>query len=172
MRASNLIAFAALIACSSTSSRQHASFAKLSFDMPEDWAPRESTRRGTATSVWTPADNDRHESLTVIRSQLASVVAQAGSPTLDNLVASVDGGLPGATVARAVPLFTTSGLAGVRTEIDYVPPGQRERYHRVHVVLVDREKASLVNLIYTAKAPAENLEALNLVLATLREGEG
>jgi hypothetical protein len=172
VRAPKLITLATLVACSGTTSRQHASFAKLSFDMPEDWASRDSIRRGTATSVWTPADNDRHESITLIRSQLANVVAQAGSPTLEGLVASADGGLPGATPARVVPLFTTSGLAGVRTEVDYVPPGQRARYHRVHVVLVDREKASLVNLIYTAKTPDENLEALNLVLATIREGEG
>lgn len=162
-----------LASCGGSSGTQHVAFAKLVFDMPSDWSSHDSIWRGTSTAVWTPDENaDAKESVTVIRSEKAAPVAQAGSPTLDSLVASADAGLPGAKTSSVIPILTQSGLAGVRVEVEFTPPGMRERYHRVHIVLVDHAHVSLIHVMYTARNPDEKRSALNLVLSTIRESEG
>jgi len=125
-----------------------------------------------STQIWTPADNEHHESVTVIRTELAPAMAKAGSPTLDNMVAAAIAGLPGAKSPIVSPFLTRSGLRGVRAEVDYVPPGARASYHRVHVVLSDHDGRSLVHVLYTARIPDEDAHALDLVLTTIHEGEG
>jgi hypothetical protein len=159
-----------LAACSGVSSRVHVTFARLDFDIPSDWTSRDSVRRGTATQMWTPTENERKESIMVIRSELAAVTAQAGSPTVDGLLADATRGLPGARAGTVVPVLTKSGLQGVSVDVSFVPPlAGGERYHRVHVVLLDRARSSLINVMYTAKDPEESHQTLDLVLSTIRE---
>jgi hypothetical protein len=167
-----LAALSALAACSGTSTRQSVKFSRLSFEMPEDWSHKDTLLRGSATSVWTPDDNVRKESVTVIRTIFAPAVAQAGSPALDSILANAESSLPGAKAMPVAPFLTRSGLPGARIDVEYVPPGQRERYHRVHVVLVDHERSSLIHVLYTARTPDAELSVLDTVLATIREGEG
>ena len=61
------------------------------------------------------------------------------------------------------------GLHGARIEVDFVPPGTRRVYHRVHAVIVAGD--SLVHVMYTAGDPDLSFEALNLVLGSLRHKE-
>jgi hypothetical protein len=162
-----LVLLAAVASCSGGSSNQHIAFAHLSFEVPHDWANQDSKWHGLATSVWTPSENERKESVTVMRSERARAVALAGSQMLEGLVANAQRALPDARVSAVVPVSTRGGLSGMRVDLDYVPPGLREHYHRVHVVLIDGN--SLVHVLYTAKAPDQAMTTFNLVLDTLRE---
>jgi hypothetical protein len=171
-RAIQLLGLATILSCSGTPSRHHVSFAHLGFEMPHDWERRESARRGIYAAIWTPEDNDRKESVTIIRTELAKATASAGSPTVDNVLATAVNGLPSAKTSIVVPILTRSGLHGVRVDVDYIPPGARELYHRVHAVLIDHDSGSLIHLLYTAKSPDERLDTFNLVLNTIHEGEG
>jgi hypothetical protein len=164
-----LALLAGLAACGG-SSNQRISFAHLTFEVPDGWGHKDTSRRGVATTVWTPDENDRKESITVIRTDEVPVAAQAGDAVLGQYLEDAQKGLPDARVAPVTTVHTRLGLMGVRTEVDYVPPGLRDRYHRVHVVLVDGR--SLVHVIYTARTGDPGHEALNGVLATIREGEG
>lgn len=165
-----MIALVALAACGRGSSRQRVDFAHLTFEVPSDWSHHDASLRGVKSSVWTPQDNARKESLMVIRSELAPMTAHADLSVLTQLVEGAQAALVDAHVSQPVTVKTQSGLTGVRIDVSYLPPGQHERYHRVHVVLVDR--ASLVHVLYTAKSPDPQLLALNSVLGTIREGEG
>jgi hypothetical protein len=73
--------------------------------------------------------------------------------------------------SKATPLKTARGLSGARIDVDFVPAGLTERYHRVHVVLADADGA-LVHVLYTAKKPDGDLKALSIVLDTIHHEEG
>ena len=168
------LAIAGVAGCgSSGSARQKAQLASLTFDVPAAWQHDDSHARGVATTVWHPAadDNERRETVTVIRSELSPAVAKAGAATISRLVARAQGALHDARVSAVTPVTTAHGLAGVRLEVDYVPPGLRQRYHRVHVVLADPDGLALIHVLYTARTPDDELDALNLVLGSIRHGE-
>lgn len=163
------VALAALAAAScSVGSKQHVTFAHLSFDVPGGWEHKDQSFKGVATTIWTPDSNDDRESLTIVRSEIASATTHANEAQLGDLLRRAEG-FSDAQVTAAKATTAASGLAGARVELDYVPPGQHERYHRVHVVLVDG--SSLVHVIYTAKQADPRLSALDLVLGSIREGE-
>lgn len=164
------VALVAVLGACSGSGSQQISFAHLMFQVPSCWDHHDDSRGGVATTVWTPSDNDRKESITVIRTDEVPVTAQASEGTLGQYLASAQASLPGARVGYVKPVHTKLGLSGVTTDVDYVPPGLRDHYHRVHVVLVDG--SSLVHVIYTARKADPDLEALNGVLATIHEGQG
>ena len=167
-----LVLILALAACGRGASRQRVEFANLTFELPGNWVHQDTSRRGLATTVWTPDDNaDRKESISVIRTELAPAVAQAGVPAIDRLLESAQVSLPDARMLGRSQVKTASGLTGTRIDISFVPPGLHERYRRVHVVLVDG--ASLVHVLYTARSPEDDLSTFNLVLGSIREqGEG
>ena len=166
------LALAALVlaACGRTSTRHRIDFAHLSFDLPGDWTHHEATRRGVDTAICTPTENDRKESVTVIRSELAPLTARAGGGTLSQLLETAQADLPGVRVSKVTSIKTDSGLSGARIEADFIPPGQTEHYYRVHVVLVDG--SSLVHVLYTARSADPDVGTLNAVLATIRDEEG
>lgn len=159
----------ALVACSSVRSKQHVDFARLSFDVPGDWTHHDKVFKGVATTIWTPDSNANHESLTIIRSEIAPATTRANEAQLGELLRRAQS-FAGTRVSSPVATTTPSGFRGSRLEVDYVPPGQHERYHRVHVVLVDG--SSLVHIMYTARSADPQLDALGLVLGSIREGEG
>jgi len=169
MRAALGLALCALTACNASSGHEHVTFAHLAFDVPGAWSNHDEVRRGVSTTMWTPEDNANKESITVIRTHAVGAVPQAGIATLDRLIKNATENLPGARVAGIVPVRTEHGLQGVRVDVSYVPPSTHERYRRIHVVLVDADRASLVLVMYTAKIADQQLEALELVLSTIRE---
>jgi hypothetical protein len=157
-------ALAAAISCGSSAS-QHVQVAHLGFSMPSDWHNVDSNQRGLVTSVWTPDENDHKESVTVIRTERSPDVAKAGQEAIETLLTSAQ--YPGSKVAATTTIKTKQGMSGVQIEVDYVPPGLKHSYHRVHVVLVDG--SSLVHVLYTALVPDPNLDTVNQVLASIRE---
>jgi hypothetical protein len=164
--ATAFVASALAIGCSGPSN-QHVRLGSLGFDVPGGWHNVDEVRRGVVTSVWTPDGNDRKESVTVIRTELAPNVANASAGLVAQLAEQAQRSLTDARITQAVALSTAGGLSGVRIEVDYVPPGLHERYHRVHIVLVD--KRTLVHVLYTAHEPDAHSEAFNLVLRSIRE---
>lgn len=92
-------------------------------------------------------------------------MATAGPAAIEGLLASAQ--VPGAKISATGPVKTEHGLSGVRIELDYVPPGMKHSYHRVHAVLVDG--STLVHVLYTARTPDPTLETFNQVLATIHE---
>ena len=169
--ASIIVALAGLAACSSAGPEE-IDFADLRFNMPANWLHKEERVRGAADSIWTPRTNDRKESLTVIRSSLARPIAQADSATLGQLLLSAQTALPHQHASETTPVITQSGLTGLRMDLEYVPPGLSVPYHRVHVVLVDKDHESLIHVLYTAKDPDPHFATLNMVLASIHEKEG
>lgn len=149
---------------------QHVAFAHLAFDVPGDWSHYDTSHRGVATEVWSPDSNGDKESLTVIRTELATIAVRPDPESLSTLLTQAQTSLPDAQVSNATPVKTHSGLWGARVDVDYVPRGLRDRYHRVHAVFVDG--TSLVHVMYTAKSPGAALATFDLVLSTIREGEG
>ena len=162
---------AALCACSSNDEppREHVKLASLGFDVPASWKRTDVARRGVATAVWQPEDNDRKESITVIRSELSPAVAQAGAAGIEPYLAAAQRALPHVHPSRVKRFTTATGIEGARVELDFIPPGQHETYRRVHVVLVDG--SSLVHVLYTAKQPDRAQTALRVVLDNLHHEE-
>jgi hypothetical protein len=165
---------------------EHVQVASLRFDVPAEWkqadrqAPEPPTepwkkvtwhRRGVVTAQWMPEANDRKESITVIRSARSAAVAGADASTLASLVATAQRSLANVHASAVIPIRTVHGLVGAQVEVDFVPPGQTGRYHRVHVVLAG-DHATLIHILYTARDPQPDLATLNRVLETLTDEEG
>jgi len=162
----------ALTGCSSrTTARQHAKLASLEFDIPADWHRADLTRPDVSTSEWTPEANERSEAVTIIRTTSSPAVAKAGVPALEPLLAAAQRSLTNAHASRVTRVTTARGLSGARIEVDFVPPGKQQSYHRIHVVLVDERSTSLIHVLYTAKSPDDELDALTAVLDTIRSEE-
>jgi hypothetical protein len=153
------------------SAHSRAQLASLRFDVPAEWTRTDLHQRGLATSQWVPQDNERKESIAIIRSERSPAVAMSGAATLEQLLAASQRSLRDVRASKATPLKTVHGFAGARIDVDFVPGGLTERYHRVHVVLADADGA-LVHVLYTAKTPDGDLKALSIVLDSIRHEEG
>lgn len=161
-----------LSACNDTTvSSQHAEVGSLRFDVPTGWKPSTMTEHGLLTGVWTPSPtaNARKESIAIMRTERSPLVATAGASALEPLLTRAQKALPDAKLSPIVPVKTRHGLRGFRIDVDYVPAGSHEHYHRVHVVLLDGK--ALVHVLYTARDPDARRAVLDEVLDTIREGE-
>lgn len=158
-----------LVACASGDDgppRVRVKHASLSFDVPADWQRVDYSRRGVATAVWQPNDNDRKESITVIRTEQSPAVAKAGATGIEPYLAAAQRSLPKARVSKTKRFTTASGLEGARVELEFIPQGMSEPYRRVHAVVADG--SSLVHVLYTAKQPDQDTDAIGVVLANLQ----
>jgi hypothetical protein len=165
------VTLALLSACNSdTMEGQHARLADLGFDVPAGWQRIDRQRYGVQSSEWTPEENGRKESLLVIRSETASLPPNADPAAVAKLLDDVPKGFGKATFSKPTPVTTRSGLVGARVEGDYLPPGASVRYHRVHVVLVEKSGA-VVHVLYTARRPDTSLTALALIIDSIRNEE-
>jgi hypothetical protein len=166
-----VIAVLALVAAGcgdSADATQSVQLASLTFDVPAGWERHEANRRDVEISEWAPDQNPRKESITVIRTQTAPAVAKAGLSALPPLLAASQKGLANARASRVTSVTTERGLAGARVDVDFVPPGLKTTYHRIHVILLDGSGA-LVHVLYTAREP--NATALNAVLSSIHRGD-
>jgi hypothetical protein len=116
--------------------------------------------------VWQPDDNDRKESITVIRTGLSPAVAKAGASGIEPYLAAAQRSLPDARVSKTKRITTAKGLHGARVDVEFTPQGQSEPYRRAHVVLVDG--SALVHVLYTALEPDRDFDALGVVLDNLQ----
>lgn len=159
----------AVSACGDESiTTQSAKLGRISFEIPAEWDRHDANRRSVEISEWTPDENSRKESITVIRSQTSPAVAKAGVPALMPLLAEAQKSLSNVRASRASQVTTARGLIGARIELDFVPPGSKNSYHRIHAVFVDGTGA-LVHVLYTARKPSS--KAFEVVLNTLHTEE-
>lgn len=157
-----------VIGCGGASETQHEQVATLSFDVPANWTRSDFHQRGGQIAQWAPEQNKRHESVTIVRTELSPQIATADESYLASLLVQAQLSLAKSNVSSVQHVSTKHGIVGVRLSVDFVPPGSTEVYHRVHVLLV--ENRALVNVIYTAREPST--DALALMLDTLRHEEG
>ena len=140
----------------------------IGFKVPDGWQRSDTQGRGTATAVFTPPVNPSKESLTIIRTEIGPVAGKYTAEHLSRWLVEAQSTFAQVKLSPVARVETEEGFRGMRVEVDYVPPGLSERYHRVHVVLVDGSSA-LVNVIYTAAKPDAELVGLHRVLDTLHE---
>jgi hypothetical protein len=143
----------------------------LTFDVPAAWQRADTQRRGVLTAEWVPADNAGKESVTVIRTELVPAVAKAGPQALTPLLRAAQQALADVRASRVTELTTVRGMKGARIDVEFRPPGQAERYRRVHVVLVEPSGLALVHVLYTARTPSGSPSPLDVVLDTIRREE-
>lgn len=155
-------------ACSSDSiETQSVEVASVAFDVPATWQRHDANRRGVAIAEWIPDENGRKESVTVIRTETSPAVAKAGTASVEPLLIAAQKSLANVRASRVKRVTTARGMSGARVDIEFVPSGLEDRYHRTHVVLVDG--SALVHVLYTARAP--NAAVLELVLASIHHEE-
>lgn len=170
------VAVASSPACDSGPSlldRESAKLGDLTFEVPTTWQRVDSAHRGVITAEWKPVDNDRRESVVVIRSSLSPAVAQAGGAVVERLLVDAQRSLSNPHTSSVTPIATAHGLIGARVDVDFSRPGTTAKFRRTHVVLVDGQgdRAALVHVLYTAQHPDPARVALNGVLDTIRREE-
>jgi hypothetical protein len=162
-----------LAACNEEASSRETQAVKLGhldFEIPSDWRTFEQPPAGQLSGAWTPPSNDRKESIVVARSEVdLSLVSDGSTARLEQMLRQADAALPHARATPPLPVTTEQGLHGLRLSVDFVPPGSKDVYHRVHVVL--RDKDALIHVIYTALSPEPANEPLEILLSTLRHEE-
>jgi hypothetical protein len=163
-----LVLVAASACGSEAIATQTVQLASLSFDVPADWERHDADRRSVAISEWAPDDNARKQSITVIRSETSPAVAKVGVSALEPLLAASQRSLTKVRASKVKRVTTARGLTVARIELDFVPPGMSESYHRIHVVFVDGT-GGLVHVLYTALKP--DAQAFAVVLNSLRNEE-
>jgi hypothetical protein len=138
-----------------------AKLGNVEYAVPEGWAMRDVSQNASTILVWTPATNPRKQSVTIIRTQPMPAMARADE---SRLVATL-----GETLRQPAKVFRTKqGIAGVRVDGRFAPPGSRATYARSHMVFADGD--SLVHVIYTAADP--DREVFDLVVDHLARKAG
>lgn len=116
----------------------------LDYAVPEGWAMRDVSQNGQTILVWTPADNDRKQSITVIRT--------APMPHLRNASKDYLASKLGQTLRQpGRNVVTKQGLDAARTDGRFTPRGMAATYARSHLTVFDGD--SLTHFIYTAQQP-------------------
>ena len=80
-------------------------------------------QRGMSTSQWVPGDNERKESLTIIRSERSPAMAKAENSTLVQVLATAQRSLTDVRASIVTLIETSKGLHGARVEVDFHPTG-------------------------------------------------
>ena len=168
---SRVLALAAIASCASGEqlANKHVRTSSVAYDIPENWDRVDSKMRGVETSVWTPTENPQRMSVTVIRTERASLPSGTPEETLAGLLLQAQAGLSNARVTPSGAVSTPTGLKGARVELDFTPAQTNVPYHRSHVVLADGQ--ALVHVMFTARS-ADTFGAFNTVLSTIRHEEG
>lgn len=155
-----------LSACGSDASNQEVHLDDLSFDVPAGWQRAEDQQNGIETAVWSPGENEKKESIAIIRTTNAPPLNGLADADIKALL--VDSQPVGAQPPNSKLIATKRGLHGARVTLDYVPPGLSRSYHRVHVVLVGSDGV-LIHVLYTALRADPSESALGLVLSTIAQ---
>lgn len=141
------------------------------FEVPAEWQHTQQSRPGVWTSTWVPeGPNPGKETLVIVRNEQVSARIGERFDDLEQLLARAQGALRKGKASPALQVKTDQGMIGARIEVDFVPLESGEKYHRVHVALLDGN--SIVNVIYTARDPDPAYATLRLVLSSIHHGEG
>jgi hypothetical protein len=115
--------------------------------------------------LWTPDDNEHHESVTLQRTPPMPALSDSGPPTPRRLLGEAMRGLPGGAFAAPVEMRSKMGLLGVSVDGTFIPPGQDHAFRRIHAVLF--EGTTLVHVMFTAGDADVDPEPFNVVLDSL-----
>lgn len=169
MKCLAFIGLALLTACSSEgTSVERARLSTLSFNVPTGWQRVDRERSGVVTAEWRPENNERKESIVVMRTRTFAEAATQSMDSLEELLLkshSAD-----SKISSTTRLETPAGIEVVRVEYDFQPPASMQTYHRVHAVL--RDKDAIVHVLYTARTPDPELDDLSFLVNSLRREEG
>lgn len=158
-----------VVACSpARRETQTADLGSLRYEVPADWNHADTTYSDSTMIVWTPRDNGRKESLTIVRTERNPAMANATSADLERLLATAQRSLPQVRTGNVSPLTTSHGLSGARVDADFQPTGLDVRYRRLHAVVV--AGTAVVHVFYTAANP--DSDVFESVLSSLRREEG
>ena len=165
MRRVSLIALFAGAACASSAEPELeiTTFEGLQLAIPEGWTSTSQSEHQTKIVVFRPNDNDRKESITVMRTREMAALARADRGHLQQLLSDAQRSLLDGKPGRASQVRTKHGFLGARVEADFVPDGMKTKYHRIHAVVLDG--SSLVHVLYTARDA--NPKTLDRVLDSL-----
>jgi hypothetical protein len=172
MKAARLLVAAAAACGSSSTPSEEARLASLTFEVPAMWKRSDVKERGLLTAQWEPTDNERKESITIIRSERVPGAGNMEPAALQQLLAISQRSLRDVRASKVIPIRTQRGLVGARVDVSFVPQGLKDRYSRVHVVVADHDHDALVHVLYTAKNADTDQRALELVLSSIRHEEG
>ncbi len=168
MRSLLLIAFVVAACSESPPPTQEVTLGPLTFSVTADWQRKDTSKPGWASSMFTPSDNSRFESVTVVRSRRSD----SKNMTLEQLLTSAQRGLRDVKISGLRAVKTASGLKGAEVSVSFKPEGMTGTYRRTHVVLAETDK-TLVHILYTAKVPDEQERTLHVVLDSTRvDGQG
>lgn len=159
MRTATAVTLSLAFGCASSSpSLEKASIGSLSFGTPSGWTSRDVSSPQRKMFEWSPIDNERKESLTIIRSDRPAM-AKATSVQLQRLIRDAQSAMPGATFSAPISFTTRHGFRGARIEGSFTPPASRVRYHRIHAMFVDG--TAVINVLYTSRElDRESFEAV------------
>ncbi|MBL0220086.1 MAG: hypothetical protein IPQ07_40240 [Myxococcales bacterium] len=147
-----------------TIASEPARLGNVGFEVPAGWQRADYQQPGERIAIWTPADNARKESITVIESR--AVGARLDDARLKKLLSGAQQALHGARTSQVSAVATEVGLAGYQIEVEFTPSAAMPNYRRTHVVL-RTEPGGLVHVIYTARTPDPEREVLETVLSTV-----
>jgi hypothetical protein len=138
------------------------------YRIPSGWTQTDRSNRRGAITEWTPAENPRKESVTIV---VAPAPPSAPPSHSVRLLGQALNGLPGGRFSAPVQVTTKSGRIAFRSDGTFIPAGANGTYRRVHAIFVDSNE-TLVHVLYTAASPDEALDAFTTVLdsATRKEG--
>ncbi len=108
---------------SSSPSLEKASIGSLSFGTPSGWTSRDVSSPQRKMFEWSPTDNERKESLTIIRSDRPAM-AKATPVQLQHLMRDAQGVMRDASFSAPISFTTRHGFRGVRIEGSFLPRGQ------------------------------------------------
>ena len=138
-----------------------AQLGNVEYAVPDGWDMHDASQNASTILVWTPATNPRKQSVTIIRTQPMPAMARADE---SRLAATL-----GETMHQpAKPFRTKQGIAGVRVDGRFTPPGTQATYARSHMVFADGD--TLVHVIYTSADP--DREVFDLVIDHLARKAG
>jgi hypothetical protein len=142
----------------------HQTLGKLGYSTPQGWQSKDQSLPRRPIIVWTPSDrNDGKESVTVMRTEELPALTKAGTGYIQRYLNEAQKGLPQGKFSEPVSFTSKYGFVGVRIEGEFVPPGSKQKYRRIHAVLIDGN--SLIHVMATGVAV--DRDAFEIVIDSL-----
>ncbi|MBA3394137.1 MAG: hypothetical protein H0T89_15930 [Deltaproteobacteria bacterium] len=137
----------------------------LEYELPVGWQAQEQVSHGRRIVVWSPTNNPRNETITLVRSEPLPALAKAGASAVSHHLASAQLALAG-RFSPATTFTSKHGFAGARTIGSFTPPGRRGAYARAHAVVVDGD--SLLHVLYTSEHAGSSIDSFENLLDSLQ----
>jgi hypothetical protein len=156
--------------CASEAPRemQTASIEGLEYAVPADWENKDQSDHQTKIVVWSPTNNPRKESVTIVRTRAMPALVHADFTRIEQLLTDAQGGLSHANFGRTQRVTTKRGLIGAEVTGTFVATTKdAASYRRFHAVVVEGD--SLVHVLYTARDA--NRDTFDLVLESITRKE-